>query len=197
MSSTPATVEGAYYLPQKPTAAIAVAAPRSPEFLPFYGIEAQVRWVLPVGAQWSNATRHLGIVYSVTVAGDPAVLIFIASSTRPDPFDVIETSLHQARGVGPIARATAEYVFLELRGQTLAPERVVATSDGELAFYFRGEDLLEGGGHRRYATLVCDEDGEVTALVADRLSPQLDGAWSVSLESLDETLDRIAGFVSV
>jgi hypothetical protein len=96
--------------------------------------------------------------------------------------------------VGPLAFESAEHVLERVREGCLTAERVVSTADGEIAFYFRGQERTPGGAHRRYGTIVCDSDGALTALVEDRITRETK-AWDVARDDLDEALGIIGDFV--
>ncbi len=99
---------------------------------------------------------------------------------------------HRAK-VADVAFDNAEGVLSAIREAGVIAERVVTTSQGEVAFYFRGNERLAGGAARRYATIVCDSDGDRTALLADRVSNESE-AWRVE-GSVANALARIESFL--
>jgi hypothetical protein len=99
---------------------------------------------------------------------------------------------HRAK-VADIAFQSAERVVAAIKAAELVPERVVTTSQGEVAFYFRGQERTAGGASRRYGTIVCDSDGDTTVLLADRVSAE-SKAWRID-GRLSEALAIIGDFV--
>ncbi len=122
------------------------------------------------------------------------------SETRKELPDAVTRTLRSFAGpgarhkVGALVLDVAERALDCIRTSGLSVERVVSTADGEVAFYFVGRQLTPGGAHRRYGTVVCDEDGALTALCEDRVSRETK-VWDVPAGELDEALGIIGSFI--
>lgn len=120
-------------------------------------------------------------------------------SGESDCFVPAHTSLATIRAergadIGLVAIEIADDVLCALQEQNVVPKRVMTTRDNEIAFYFYGRERTAGGAHRRYATIVCDSDGDITALIDDRISDARH-VWEVPRSELSGSLDEIAAFI--
>jgi hypothetical protein len=123
--------------------------------------------------------------------------------TSPDPFEQARLALADIDSSVGSSRADDVRFAAELATQALnrfsrvnlVPDRVLKGGD-DVALYFFSKDLLDGGGHRRYARLGLSEDG-VTLTLEDRVTGSLcveeihaDNA------ALDQVAAHIQGFLS-
>jgi hypothetical protein len=71
----------------------------------------------------------------------------------------------------------------------------VPTADGEIEFYFFGEDDSQGSAFK-YACITCTEEGELVLLMADR-SHGVPEAFEFTFErdSMQKAVDAILEFV--
>ncbi len=88
----------------------------------------------------------------------------------------------------------AERALERIREGGLIVERVVSTAEGEVAFYFVGNERTPGGAYRRYGTIVCDADAGLAALYEDRITGD-SKVWEVPAGDLDEALGIIGSFI--
>jgi hypothetical protein len=95
-----------------------------------------------------------------------------------------------------VARAVASAVMGEAAIVQVTPDRVVATLDGGVMFYFLG-GAGAGDAHNRYATFECHSGGELVMLRSDRGAndpPDVEQV-EVSGAGLGRALKEIASFL--
>src|SRR6185312_1728400 len=93
-----------------------------------------------------------------------------------------------------VAKLVASFVLPETINHAVVPDRVTATSDGGIMFYFFGREHLAG---RRYASLEIHEAGEVVMLFSDRETGLMPDVEEVTLlrGALEGALGRIKLFI--
>lgn len=77
-----------------------------------------------------------------------------------------------------------------------ASDRIVASAEGGVALYWFGTERIDGGAHRRYGWIEAENDGELSALTADRLTDETE-SWVFSSQEAEQTVKRILEWIAV
>jgi hypothetical protein len=128
------------------------------------------------------------------------VLELVVSPTKSpfDEFRGLVPGWDGRRGVPPneVALEAAEKLVRLCIDSDVTHDRIVPFSDGGLAVYFFGTELIEGGSHRLVARVAFDNDGATTLLLEDLAT----GSRVITDENLEddpaELIERIRARVS-
>lgn len=122
---------------------------------------------------------------SIGVAGDERL---VALSRLPDNWNN-----HGAPAPSSLAIERARQAIGVM---AQCPDRVAPDAEGGVALYLFGSTVLEDGSHRRLASLVVGNDGEMALLLRDRVTGQI-SAFDVASDSLADRVAQAKAFVSV
>jgi hypothetical protein len=101
---------------------------------------------------------------------------------------------HGAPPPSPAACALAFRVVDASLAAGAEPSRIVPDADGGVAVYWMSKDTLEGGAHRRLASVGVDNEGMIAASITDRAADTF-RAWDITLDSLAQTVRTLLMFV--
>lgn len=116
-------------------------------------------------------------------------LVLLSMLNRYSDVSINESSMPNKTAID---NAFSVIDIAEVKG--LVANRIVADADGGICIYFFGSSVLDGGAHEKFASITCDNEGDMVAMVRDRGNDVSD-AWEI--DALPQHIERIASFVGV